>query len=173
MARLSCLVVVTARSGAGVRQSSDELDKLAGGSASLEHLLNAWNVVVDHVVDTESAMLAFGERDHQPVVLRVSRNHGDEWQSGDVLTAFQGKGIVRLLDHVDGAVLLERLSPGESLATMAINGDDDRATRVLAGIIGRISPGLPPHAVPSVEDWSQAFERYEATGDRQIPQETP
>ena len=135
----------------------------------LEDLLKAWDVVADRVVETDSAILAFGARGRQAVVLKVARNHGDEWRSGEVLRALQGPGVVRLLDHAAGAVLLERLTPGDSLATMSINGDDDRAARLLAQVIGRMSPVAPPRGVPSVEDWGRAFADYDATGDRRIP----
>ena len=148
----------------------DELDRLARGSASTRAFAERVGRCRRSSRGHRKCDPCVWRAGHQPVVLKVSRNHGDEWQSGDVLTAFQGKGIVRLLDHVGGAVLLERLSPGDSLATMAINGDDDRATRVLAEVVGRVLPGPPPSACPSVEDWGLAFASYEASGDRQIPQ---
>src|SRR5688572_1087931 len=89
-----------------------------GGSRALrrrvQDRISAWRVVVDRIAETESSILAFGRREDQPVVLKVIRNRGDEWRAGEVLDAFEGKGVVRVLDYDEGAMLLERLSPGQS-----------------------------------------------------------
>ncbi len=130
----------------------------------LEERIRAWRVAVDRVVETETSLLAFGHRDRQAVVLKLIRTAGEEWRSGHVLEAFGGRGVVRALDHVDGAVLLERLVPGESLAA-AGGMDDEEATGILADVIGRMSPAPPPHGVPTVEAWGASFERYAASGD--------
>ena len=100
-------------------------------------------MAVEHEVETQSSILAFGWRGNQSVVLKVIRNHGDEWHSGDILDAFDGNGVVRVLDRFDGAVLLERLQPGDSLVGMAVNGNDDQATGILADVIGRMYPRAP------------------------------
>ena len=107
-------------------------------------------MAVEHEVETQSSILAFGWRGNQSVVLKVIRNHGDEWHSGD-LDAFDGNGVVRVLDRFDGAVLLEHLQPGDSLVGMAINGNDDQATGILADVIGRMYPRAPdePLLLPS------------------------
>jgi streptomycin 6-kinase len=64
--------------------------------------------VVESIEETESSMLAFGQRDDQQVVMKVIRNWGDEWRSAETLDAFQGNGVVRVYDYVEGAMLLER-----------------------------------------------------------------
>jgi streptomycin 6-kinase len=90
--------------------------------------ITAWRVVVEHMAETESSVLVFGRRDDQPVVVKVVKRVGDEWQSGAVLQAFEGNGVVRVFDYTDGALLLERLSPGNSLVSMALTGNDEQAT---------------------------------------------
>jgi streptomycin 6-kinase len=119
-----------------------------------------WRVAVDRLVETERAVLVLGRRDIQPVALKVMRNRGDEWRSAEVLMAFEGRGVVRVLDHIEGAMLLERLSTGESLVDLVDSGNDDLATGILADVIGRMSPRAPAIAMPTVEDWGQAFERH-------------
>jgi streptomycin 6-kinase len=94
--------------------------------------VDAWNVVVERRIDTESSILLFGRSGAQPVVLKLARHPGGEWSSGPVLEAFGGLGVVRALDHVEGAVLLEQLCPGDSLATLTLEGKDDNAWHVLA-----------------------------------------
>ena len=41
------------------------------------------------------------------------------------------RGVVRALEWTDGAVLLERLSPGHSLVDLVAGGRDDEATDIL------------------------------------------
>jgi streptomycin 6-kinase len=133
----------------------------------LQERVLAWHVTVDQLFDTASSVVAFGGRDQQPVVLKVVKHPGDEWSSGQVLEAFAGRGVVRILEHAEGAVLLERLVPGRSLA----DGDlgDDEVTSILADVIGRMSPGPPPTAAPTIESWGQGFEPYLARGTPAIP----
>jgi streptomycin 6-kinase len=135
----------------------------------VKNRISAWRIVVERVEETESSILAFGQRDDQQVVLKVIRNRGDEWESAEILDAFQGNGVVRVYDSVEGAMLLERLTPGHSLASMAVSGADDDATGVLAATINAMSPRRLPYAVPTVHDWGKGFERYAASRDTQIP----
>jgi streptomycin 6-kinase len=135
----------------------------------VEDRIAAWHILVEHTLETESSILAFGQRDNQSVVLKVIRNHGDEWRSGDVLNAFEGHGVVRVLDRLDGAMLVERLKPGDSLVGLALNGNDDQATGILADVIGRMSPGPAPATSSTVQEWGGAFERYRVGGNGHIP----
>jgi streptomycin 6-kinase len=129
----------------------------------------AWGVDAERVVETETSVLVFGRRDTQAVVLKVIKRRGKEWQSGGVLEAFGARGVVKVYEHVGGAMLLERLQPGISLASTMVSGADDDATRVLADTIGAMSPNTPIATVPTVEQWGSAFERDGADGDGQIP----
>ncbi len=128
-----------------------------------------WSVVVNQTLETESSLIGFGTRGDQPVVLKVIRRPGDEWRSGEMLDAFDGKGVVRVYEYVEGAVLLEQLIPGNSLVGMVLNGRDDEATEILADVIQRMSPRQLVKAPVTVEDWAKGFERYAASGDAQIP----
>lgn len=130
--------------------------------------VTAWRILVESIRETESSILAFGRRDNQPVVLKVIRNRGDEWRCGEVLEAFDGKGTVRVYEHVEGAILLERLTPGTSLVSIALNGKDDEATGILADVIAKMAPRTAVNAVRTVQEWGKGFERYVASGDTQI-----
>lgn len=152
-------------------------------------------MIIDHTFETESSVIAFGTRDvdgsgscNQDVVLKVVKQPGDEWHSSEVLVAFNGSGFVRVYEHAPGAVLLERLRPGNSLADLSLNGRDEEATNILAGVIQQMSfmessassvkfstsePESPkPRATlrhpPTVHDWAKGFERYLATDDNRI-----
>ena len=118
-----------------------------------------------------------GGRDYQQAVLKVVKDPGDEWHSGEVLEAFSGNGLARVYEHSPGAVLVERLIPGNSLADLSLNGRDEEATDILADVMlrmsasGRKSPNVPVtlEHCPTVRDWARGFETYIATGDDQIP----
>jgi streptomycin 6-kinase len=126
--------------------------------------------------ETESSLIAFGRRDHKSVVLKVARHPGDEWRSGEILHAFDGQGVARVYEQAPGAVLLERLRPGYSLANLTLKRRDKEATEILAEVIQQMSARssamsaleLPP-ACATLQDWAKAFTRYIATGDDQIP----
>jgi len=142
-------------------------------------------VIVGDTFETESSVIAFGtrdvdgsgSRDNKDVVLKVVKQPGDEWNSGEVLALFNGNGFVRVYEHAPGAVLLQRLRPGNSLVEMALNGKDKEATSILADVIQQMptsereSPKLRAtlQHCPKVDDWAKGFERYIATGDDQIP----
>ncbi|HYN25451.1 MAG TPA: aminoglycoside phosphotransferase family protein [Pyrinomonadaceae bacterium] len=134
-----------------------------------EDRVRQWCVVVNQTMETESSLIGFGTRGDQPVVLKLIRRPGDEWRSGEILDAFDGKGVVRVYEYVEGAVLLERLSPGNSLVGIALNDGDDEATEILADVIQKMSPRQLVKPPIAVEDWAKGFERYSASGDDQIP----
>ena len=137
-----------------------------------------WGVAVEDTFETDSSLIAFGARDNQPVVLKVIKQTGDEWHSGEILKAFDGSGVVRVYEHEPGAVLMERLRPGHSLVEMSISGKDEEATDILADVIQQMSTveslkfrTESLKAFKTVQDWGKGFDRYVATGDNQIPVE--
>jgi streptomycin 6-kinase len=135
----------------------------------LDDRIRAWGLTVERLLETESSILAFGRRRRQSIVLKVIRRCGEEWRSGRTLEAFDGCGVVRALDHVGGAVLLERLEPGDSLVSMVLNDRDDQATAILAEVIDRLPACAPTGGFATVQEWSGAFDRYKASGGGDIP----
>ena len=130
-------------------------------------MTRAWAVELERTLETETSLIAFGTRAGIPVVLKLAKEHGDEWRSGEVLDAFAGCGVARVLQFAEGAVLMERLDPGTSLAER--NVTDEEATRILAGVIGRMAPRRSVPSCPNVRDWAAGFDRYTASGDERIP----
>jgi len=145
-----------------------------------------WGVAVETTFETESSVIAFGSRgagpfESQPVVLKVIKREGDEWRSGEILHAFDGHGVARVYEHAPGAVLLERLRPGKSLAEIALSGRDEEATDILAGIIQQMSMQMSMSrsetstadaTVVTLWDWAKAFERYTPGGLQLAPDAT-
>jgi len=137
----------------------------------IEKHVRSWSVQVEHTAETETSILLFGQRRGQPVVLKVLRQPGDEWHSGEVLAAFEERAVVRVYEYTAGALLLEHLRPGTSLVQLVLAGRDDEAIGILSDVIGAMAPGAAPSSTPSVLDWARAFDRYAASGDARIPQD--
>jgi streptomycin 6-kinase len=134
----------------------------------IQQLAREWRLVVEESFETPTSVISFVRHSGQSLVLKVVKQKDDEWNAGDVLSAFDGRGVVRVYEYTGGAMLLERLQPGSSLSR---NGDDDDATKILAGVIEQMSPRQPPDGCPTVADWAKAFRRYLGATNRSIPRQ--
>jgi streptomycin 6-kinase len=128
-------------------------------------------VIVERAFDTPSSVIAYGRRGADSVVLKVIKQPGDEWRAGEVTRAFQGRGMVRALEVVPGAALLERLAPATPLVHVVRRGDDDGATAILCDVIEAMSPSAMATPCPTVRDWGRGFDRYDASTDGRIPRD--
>ena len=128
-----------------------------------------WKVEIAETRETASSVIAFGARDGRRVVLKLAKGAGDEARSGEMLRAFGTEGAVRVYEAEVGAVLLERLEPGEELVSLVRRGDDDQATRILADVIARLAGHEAPHGTVTVAEYGRAFDWYVRTDDQQIP----
>ena len=135
----------------------------------LNKLAQQWQVTLDETLETTGSVLGFGLHHGSRVVIKISKQRGDEWRCGEVLSAFDGHGTVRVLKFEGGAVLLERLVPGERVVNLVLQGQDDKATETLAEVISRLAGRAAPGHCPTLLDWSRGFERYRISGDEQIP----
>ncbi len=129
----------------------------------------AWGVDIQHVFETDTSVIGVGLRRHQPVILKIVKRPGDEWTSGPVVRAFDGRGMVHVYEFEEGALLLEGLTPGHSLVSLALDGRDEDATGIIADVIQRMQSPAPPQGIPEVMDWSAGFEQYLRSGDGRIP----
>ena len=127
-----------------------------------------WNVRLDEIRETPTSLLGFGMRDGVRVVLKMSKRLGDESRSGEVLQAYAGEGAVRVYESEIGAVLLERIEPGEQLVDVVKRGEDAEATKILAKVIGRLANHEAPSGCPTVADWGRGFDRYLQSDDEHI-----
>ena len=135
----------------------------------IQQYARAWRLIVEDVFETETSAIAFVTRDNQPLVLKVVKQQGDEWHSGTILEAFAGNGVARVYEQTGGAVLIERLMPGNSLVNLVLNGKDEEATSILAAVIQKMSAAEVPRLCATTQDWARGFDRYLASGDDQIP----
>lgn len=100
-------------------------------------------------------------RDGTDCVLKVSRFVGEMRQEVEALRLWQGDGAVLLLDADPdlGALLVERVEPGTTLAELA-QSDDDAATVIGAGVVRRLWRSPPEcHGLRSLESWCAAYDR--------------
>lgn len=107
------------------------------------------------------------ERDGAPVVLKLGVVRDELRTEIEALRLYHGEGAVRLLegDADGGAMLLERLFPGETLVRLAVE-DDEAATAAAAGVLARWRRRPPPgHNFPTVAGWGRGFERIRARFD--------
>ena len=137
----------------------------------LETKAAEWNVTLDEIRETPTSLIGFGVRNGVRVVLKITKQVGDESHSGEVLKAYGGKGAVRVYESEPNAVLLERLVPGEQLVNLVRQSRDDEATNILAEVIAKLANHEAPIDCPTVTDWGRAFDRYLKSGDEQIPHE--
>ena len=97
--------------------------------------------------------------DGTEAVLKVGYPSKELFTELAALQVFDGRGIAALLDFDGdlGAMLLERLRPGEPLDA---RGDDVAATSAAAGVMRALWTPLPAgHGFPTVERWGQGFVR--------------
>jgi streptomycin 6-kinase len=130
-----------------------------------------WNVTLEEIRETATSLLGFGVRGDARVVLKVTKQECDESHSGKVLRAFAGDGTVRIYESETGAVLLERLEPGEDLVSLVKRGEDEAATHILAQVMAKLAHHEAPAECPAVGDWGRGFDRYLSSGDQRIPRD--
>ncbi len=89
----------------------------------------------------------------------------------NALKAWQGKGAVQLLnsDAKSGALLLEKLEPGESFWH---NKDDALATNVCADLLLELWQAKVPENTRTLENWTRELVDYHEKSDvKQLPQD--
>ena len=97
--------------------------------------------------------------DDQQVILKLGHPNEELTSEINALIRFDGKGSVRLLefDHARGAMLLERLIPGDSLLTIR---DDSEATRIAARVMRDLwQPAPVGDDFPTVDRWAMGMRR--------------
>jgi streptomycin 6-kinase len=131
--------------------------------------LKFWNVDAESWFGTETSLIGIGKRGDQPVVVKMILDPAsDEWNSGAIVEAFEGRGMVRVLDRRDGAMLLEKLAPGTPLVDLVTEGRDHEATTIIASTILQMTPCEPPAGTMTAARLVQGFERYRERRSREI-----
>jgi streptomycin 6-kinase len=140
--------------------SRDWLDRLP---ALVEDCARRWSLTLAAPYPLSYTYVAPATRsDGTPAVLKLCVPTEPELATGaEVLRLAGGDGLARLLDAdvAAGALLLERVEPGDRLAALAA-ADDEAATAVLLDVMHRIHRPVPdPTALRTTADWGRAFAR--------------
>jgi streptomycin 6-kinase len=125
-----------------------------------------WSMDVGEPFELSYNYVAACERDDgTEAVLKVGYPHKELFTEMAALRHFGGRGMVALLESDDalGAMLLERLRPGEQLDG---RGDEVAATSAVAGVMRNFwRPLQPGHGFPATGDWGKGFGRLRAAFD--------
>ena len=115
----------------------------------LNSYLAAWNLSdPQSLAQTMTSEIYTAKYDGEKVILKLLSLSETEEQSGAVaLRHFDGHGAVRLLRGDQGAHLLE-YAAGDELITLVERGEDEQATRIIAGVIQQLHrvPGPGPQS---------------------------
>lgn len=82
-----------------------------------------------------------------------------ELNGGAIAALFEGRGMVRVLEHEPGRVLMERVTPG----TQLVEHDGNDAEVIAAVIKAMQSSPIRTAAAPSAADWGRSL-AYQGTG---------
>ncbi len=99
--------------------------------------------------------------DGKEAVLKLGVPRNELITEIEALRLYDGRGMARLIraDPAEGAILLERLRPGEMLLTLA-EEDDEAATAVAADLMKQLWRPLPDdHPFPTIADWGKGLKR--------------
>ncbi len=135
------------------------LENLPAFLASLE---KRWNLRLEEPFELSYNYVAPGvDLDGNEVVLKTWLVNVEMISEMESLRLWGGRGIVRLIEHdLDaGAMLLERLRPGTTLAEVE---DDDEATRIAAQVMRELWIPAPVDAqglLRTAEGWAQGMKR--------------
>jgi streptomycin 6-kinase len=125
-----------------------------------DRFIKAWDLLPDGVpVVTHSSRLLPVRWRGLPAMLKVAII-GEEKHGGLLMQWWDGDGAAKVYVHDDDAVLLERAEGKHSLLTMAMNGEDDEASRIICATVRTLNkPSAKPYPelVP-LDIWFRALE---------------
>lgn len=123
----------------------------------LELLPPPWELSYNYVVPARRT-------DGSNAVLKLGVPNEERTSETAALRVYAGRGCAALLeaDAEHGAILLEQLEPGDTLAPMA-EENDARATSIAAAVMRELWQPVPDsHEFISVAKWGQGFQRLHA-----------
>ena len=126
-----------------------------------EPYLKRWSLTPDGnpIITHSSQLLPVIWRD-KPAMLKVALNT-DEKYGSRVLRWWEGNGAAHVYEHDDDAVLLERATGTRSLLTMAKEGQDDEASRIICRTAAKLHAprtGALPADLVSLDRWFDELE---------------
>lgn len=125
-----------------------------------ESSLARWQLIADGdpIVTHCSHLLPVRWHD-KPAMLKIA--HDDAERAGGALMQWwDGIGAAKVYAHSEDAILLERATGSRSLLTMAMNGEDDQASRLICQTAAKLhAPRAKPHpALIPLHHWFRELE---------------
>lgn len=103
-----------------------------------EIYLEKWGLTPDgETFATRSSSFLPVRRSGVPAMLKIALSE-EERRGGALMSLWNGEGAARVLARDGTAILLERAESGRSLATLARNGKDDEASRVICAVVANL-----------------------------------
>lgn len=136
-------------------------------SEKLKHYLSAWNLSNPQpLTQTVTSHLYTVTHAGETAVLKLLTDYGWEEQRGAAALRFwDGHGAIRLYQSDEKAQLLEYVE-GDELVTLVERGEDEAATRIIAGVIAQlhsVPQDKPKDGLYPLEKWFQSlFDKAEA-----------
>lgn len=130
-------------------------------SERLAHYLAAWKLTNPQpLAQTVTSHVYIVTSGGTQAVLKLLTAVGREEREGALaLDYFGGRGAVRIYRYDEHAHLLEYVS-GESLLPLVRNGEDERATEIIAGVLAQLHqprPGRPLPELTPLRVWFRAL----------------
>jgi streptomycin 6-kinase len=116
-----------------------------------EPWLERWALVPDGapIITSGSRLLPVRLND-TPAMLKIALDV-DEKYGNRLMTWWEGDGAAQVLAHHEDGLLMERAMGRRSLMHMALNGEDDEASRILCSALSRLHAPRPTQPPPLLE----------------------
>ncbi|KRB50884.1 3'-kinase [Rhizobium sp. Root708] len=129
--------------------------------------LDRWQLVPDGspIITHSSNLLPVLWRD-EPAILKIAHD-ASEMAGGALMKWWDGDGAATVFACSDEAVLLERALGTRSLLTMAMNGEDDEASRIICATVAKLHAPRSKRHPPLIElhEWFRALPPAAQTHD--------
>lgn len=135
-------------------------------AATADRIAKAWGIELGAPLpgSTQGAVFEAQRPDGARLVLKLEKpGPGIEAQAA-ALRIWNGNGAVRLLacNPSQGALLLDRIEPGTSLAQHSESGRDEEATRIAARLMRRLAVPVPSGThLADAHGWGDALDRVQ------------
>ncbi len=124
-------------------------------SERVNQIAAEWNVAeLKLVQDLSYNYVMAGLQENKSVVLKVGMDEAALEREARALQVYDGVGAVRLLDTLPGALLLERVLPGESLKKVSFRQESE-ASAIFEQVMSRLhrKTSLNVAGFPHIKDW--------------------
>ncbi len=124
-----------------------------------------WNLIPDgEPFSTPASDLRPVLYEGVPAMLKIAK-HPEERAGAALMIWWAGEGAARVLGHDGDALLLERAAGGPSLASMARDGSDAEASRIICGVAKKLHAPRPA-PLPPLTPLAQWFRSLEPAAAR-------